>query len=205
MLGAGAMGIAQWSQDEDSYGPKGVSPMGWDGGNLLHAILLKENYEAIKLGFHCLWNRVISFSMLVPVGWAIEKDFSECGPWVPDALINGEFWMSIYSAAAAAKMLQSCLTLCNPINGSPPGSPVPGISKAWTLEWVAISFSNAWKSKVKVKSFSCVWLLATPWTVAYEAPLSMGFPRKEYWSRVPLPSLPYSTTAKLDSSHVLVN
>ena len=88
--------------------------------------------------------------------------------------------------AAAAKSLQSCPTLCDPIDGSPPGSPVPGILQAATLEWVAISFFNAWKWKVKVKSFSCVRLLATPWTVAYQAPLSMGFSRQEYWSGLPL-------------------
>ena len=87
---------------------------------------------------------------------------------------------------AAAKSLQSCSTLCDPIDGSPPGSPVPGILQARTLEWVAISFSNEWKWKVKVKSFSCVWLLATPWT--HQAPPSMGFSRQEYWSGVPLPS-----------------
>ena len=89
---------------------------------------------------------------------------------------------------AAAKSLQSCLTLCHPIDGSPPGSPVPGILQARTLEWVAISFSNAWKWKVKVKSLSCVWLLATSWTAAHQAPPSMGFSRRGYWSRVPLPS-----------------
>ena len=92
------------------------------------------------------------------------------------------------AAAAAAKSLQSCPTLCDPIDGSPPGSPVPGILQARTLEWVAISFSNACKWKVKVKSPSRVRLLATPWTVAYQAPLSMGFARQEYWSGVPLPS-----------------
>ena len=92
------------------------------------------------------------------------------------------------TAAAAAKSLQSCPTLCNPIDGSPPGSPVPGILQARTLEWVAISFSNAWKWKVKVKSLSHVWLLVTPWTAAYQAPPSMGCPRQEYWSGVPLPS-----------------
>ena len=81
------------------------------------------------------------------------------------------------AAAAAAKSLQSCPTLCDPIDGSPQGSPVPGILQARTLEWVAISFSNAWKWKVKVKSLSCVWLLVTPWTAAYQAPLSMGFSR----------------------------
>ena len=90
--------------------------------------------------------------------------------------------------AAAAKSLQSCPTLCDPIDGSSPGSPVPGILQARTLEWVAISFSSAWKWKVKVKSLSRVWLLATPWTAAYQVPPSMGFSRQEYWSGVPLPS-----------------
>ena len=92
-------------------------------------------------------------------------------------------------AAAAAKSLQSCLTLCDPVDGSPPGSATPGILQAGTLEWVAISFSNAWKWKVKVKSLSRVRLLATPWTAAYKVPPSMGFSRQEYWSGVPLPSL----------------
>ena len=91
--------------------------------------------------------------------------------------------------SAAAKSLQSCLTLCDPIDGSPPGSPVPWIHQARTLEWVAMSFSNAWKWKVKVKSLSHVRLFATPWTAAYQAPLSMGVSRQEYWSGVPLPSL----------------
>ena len=93
------------------------------------------------------------------------------------------------AAAAAAKSLQSCLTLCGPIDGSPVGSPIPGILQARTLEWVAISFSNAWKWKVKVKSLSRVWLFATPWTAAYQAPPSMGPSRQEYWSGLPLPSL----------------
>ena len=92
-------------------------------------------------------------------------------------------------AAAAAKSLQPCPTLCNPIDGSPPGSAVPGILQARTLEWVAISFSNAWEWKLKVKSLSCVRLLETSWTAAYQAPPSMGFFRQEYWSGVPLPSL----------------
>ena len=85
-------------------------------------------------------------------------------------------------AAAAAK------SLCDPIDGSPPGSSVPGILQAWTLEWDAISFSNAWKWKVKVKSLSRVWLLATSWTTAYQTPPSMGFSRQEYRSGLPLPS-----------------
>ena len=96
------------------------------------------------------------------------------------------YWVE--AAAAAAKLLQSCLTLCDPIDGSPAGSPVPGIFEARTLEWVAISFSNAWTWKVKVKSLSRVRLLATPWTAAHQAPPSMGFSRQEYWSGVLLPS-----------------
>ena len=92
------------------------------------------------------------------------------------------------TAAAAAKSLQACLTLCNPIDGSSPGSPVPGILQARTLEWVAISFSNAWKWKVKVNSLSRVRLLATPWTAAHQPPPSMGFSRQGYWSGVPSPS-----------------
>ena len=90
--------------------------------------------------------------------------------------------------AAAAKLLQSCLTLCDPIDGSPRGSPVPGILQARTLEWVAIAFSNAGKWKVKVKSLSLIQLFSTPWTAAHQAPPSMGFSRQEYWSGVPLPS-----------------
>ena len=92
------------------------------------------------------------------------------------------------AATVAAKSLQLCPTLWDPIDGSPPGSPVPGIFQARTLEGIAISFSNAWKWKVKVKSLSHVRLLAIPWTAAYQAPPSMGFSRQEYWSGVPLPS-----------------
>ena len=92
------------------------------------------------------------------------------------------------AAAAAAKSLQSCPTLCRPRDGSPPGTPVPGTLQARTLEWVAISFSNAWKWKVKEKSLSHARLLATPWSAAYQAPPSMGFARQEYWSGLPLPS-----------------
>ena len=100
--------------------------------------------------------------------------------------------MYLFSAAAAAKSLQSCPTLCDPIDGSPPGSPIPGILQARTPEWVAISFSSAWKWKVKVKSLSRVRLLATPWTAAHQAPPCMGFSRQEYWSGVPLPSPHFS-------------
>ena len=97
---------------------------------------------------------------------------------------NLSFIFLLYTAAAA-KSLQSCPTLCD---SSPPGSTVPGILQATTLEWVAISFSSVWKWKVKVKSLSRAQLLATPWTAAYQAPLSLGFSRQEYWSGVPLPS-----------------
>ena len=90
-----------------------------------------------------------------------------------------------YICHAAAKSLQSCPTLCNPIDGSPPGSPVPGILQARTLEWVAISSSNVWKWKVKVKSLSRVRPLAC--TAAYQAPLSMGFSRQNYWRALPSP------------------
>ena len=92
------------------------------------------------------------------------------------------------AAAAAAKSPQLCPTLCDPIDDSPPGSAVPGILQARTLEWVAISFPNAWKWKVKVRLLSRVRPFATPWTVAYQAFLSMGFSRQEYWSGMLLPS-----------------
>ena len=95
------------------------------------------------------------------------------------------------TAAAAAKSLQSCPTLHDSIDGNPPGSPVPGILQARTQEWVAISFSNAWKWKVKGKSLSRIQLLATPWTTAHQAPPSMGFSRQKYWSGVPAPHPQY--------------
>ena len=91
-----------------------------------------------------------------------------------------EIYQKYSAAAAAAKSLQSCMTLCDHIDGSPPGSTVPGILQATTLEWVAISFSNAWKWKVKMKLLSPVRLCVTPWTAAHQAPLSMGFSRQEY-------------------------
>ena len=104
-----------------------------------------------------------------------------------------------YKYRSAAKSFQSCLTLCNPIDSSPPGSPIPGILQARTLEWVAISFSNAWKWKVKVKSLSRVLPSPTPWIAAFQAPPSMGFSRQEYWSGVPLPSPKYRSAAAAKS------
>ena len=120
--------------------------------------------------------------------WAVPKITADgdCSHEIKGRLLLEESYDQ--PATATAKSLQSCPTLCDPIDGSPPGSPVPGILQARTLEWVATSFSNAWKWKVKVKSLSCIWLLATPWTAAHQAPQSMGFARREYWSGAPLPS-----------------
>ena len=113
------------------------------------------------------------------------------------------FFFSFPAAAAAAASLQSCPTLCDPIDSGPPGSPVPGILQARTLEWVAISFSKAWKWKVNVKSLSRVWLFETPWTAAHQAPPPTGFSRQEYWSGVPLPSpfISWETTINKSCSH----
>ena len=94
------------------------------------------------------------------------------------------FLIDLYAMLCYAKSLQSCPTLCDPIDGSPPGSPVPGILQARTLEWVDISFSSAWKWKVKVKLLSHVWLFTIPWTAAYQALPSMGVSRKEYWGGI---------------------
>ena len=129
---------------------------------------------------------------------------SLCGFCIHDKTEIVRIWewhITVVFAVAAAKSLQSCPTLCDPIDDSPPGSPVPGILQAKTLEWVAISFSNAWKWKVKVKSFSRVWLLVIPWTAAYQAPPSMGFSRQEYWSGVPLPSPVVFATEKKKSAY----
>ena len=122
------------------------------------------------------------FFSLCPIGIAIQNKFILLVVFFERHCIK---WL----ATATANLLQSCPTLCDPIDGNPPGSIVPGILQARTLEWVAISFSNAWKWKVKGKSLSRVWLLGTPWTAAYQAPPSMGFSRQEYWSGVPLPLL----------------
>ena len=122
-----------------------------------------HNYVQIAL-FSCSWLYLFSYN------WHMLCNFK----------------LSSMLIAAAAKSLQSCPTLCDPIDNSPPGSPIPGILQARTLEWVAISFSNAWEWKMKVKLLSRVRLLATPWTVAHQAPPSVGFSRQEFWSGVPL-------------------
>ena len=131
--------------------------------NLYWSLKKTENYQSL-LKFYPCTNRFFRVSLMF---WNLK-------PYFPPA--------------AAAKSLQSCPTLWDPIDGSPPGSPVPGILQARTLERVAISSFNAWKWKVKVKSLSRIRLLATPWTAAYQAPPSMGFSRQEYWNGVPLPS-----------------
>ena len=133
--------------------------------------------------------RVCSNSCLVSE-WYSQTISSSAAPFfcLQSFPTSGSFPVSWLYAAAAAKSLQLCLTLCDPIDGSPSGSPIPGILQARILEWVAISFSNAWKWKMKVKLLSRVLLLATPWTAAYQAPPSMGFSRQECWSGVPLPS-----------------
>ena len=110
------------------------------------------------------------------------------GAWWATVCGITKSWTWLSTHTAAAKSLQSCPTVCDPRDGSPPGSPIPGILQERTLECVAISCSSALKWKVKVKSLSHVRLLATPWTEAYQAPPSMGFSRQEYWSGVPSPS-----------------
>ena len=132
-------------------------------------------WKANMLKNWCVFPRLFFICLcLISIQHSVLKVTSEMAP----------HFLSLYWAAT----VQSCPTLCDPIDGSPPGSPVPGILQARTLEWVAISFSNEWKWKVKGKSLSRVQLLTTPWTAAYQAPPSMGFARQEYWSGVPLPS-----------------
>ena len=118
-------------------------------------------------------------------------------PWDSPGKNTGvgcHFLLQCMKVKSESEVAQSCPTLCDPTDCSPPGSSVHEIFQARVLEWVAISFSNAWKWKVKGKSLSRVRLLATPRTAAHQAPLSMGFSRQEYWSGVPLPST-YRTLA----------
>ena len=126
-----------------------------------------------------------------------------CHPTISSSVIPFSARLQSFPAAAAAKSLQSCPTLCDPLDGSPPGSLVPGILQAITLEWVAISFSNARKWKVKVKLLSHFQPSATPWTAAYQASPSMGFSRQEYWSGVPLPSLIFPSIRVFSNESVL--
>ena len=119
--------------------------------------------------------------------------------------VDYHYLLQCMKAKSESEVAQSCLTLRDPVDGSPPGSPIPGILQARTLEWVAewvtISFSSAWKWKVKVKLLSCIWLFTTRWTAAYQVPPSIGFSRQEYWSGSPLPSPkePAGVAKKADS------
>ena len=153
-------------------------------------MFFQYRYTVFPIKWHCIlfWavlytNYIIIILMLYKMCFSV---------WMHNNSKNSICWsvtvrLWVYpAAAAAAKSVQLCPTLCDPRDSSPPGSAVPGILQARTLEWVAIYFSNAWKWKVKVKSLSCVQLSATPWTAAHQAPPSMGFCRQEYWSGVPL-------------------
>ena len=105
-----------------------------------------------------------------------------------NAGLGCHFLLQCMKVKSESEVIQSCLTLCDGMDYSPPGSPVPEICQARALEWGAIAFSNAWKWKVKVKLLSHVWLFSTPWTAAHQVPPSMGCSRQEYWSAVHLPS-----------------
>ena len=160
---AGASLIAQLVKNPSAMLETWVRSLGWEDplekrkGYPLQYSGLEDSMDCIGHGVAKSWTRLSTFHF----HWG---------------------WGCNCTAAAAAESLQSCPTLCNPINGSPPGSPIPGTLQARTLEWVAISFSNSWKWKLKVKSLSHVRLVATPWTAAYQAPPSRGFSRQEYWS-----------------------
>ena len=148
-----------------------------------HQVLFIES--ALRIRWPKYWNFTFSVSPSNDRMWSTGEGNGK--PLQYSCLENPMNSMCHYGAAAA-KSLQWCPTLCDPIDGSPPGSPIPEILQARTLEWVAISFSNAGKWKLTVKSLSHVRLLVTPWTVAHQAPPSMGFSRQEYWRGVPLPS-----------------
>ena len=176
----------------------GYSPWGWKESNTTEQLTHKEWLEVSVL-------QVCSFLFTeLPLSGGYSCQNSS---WCLDSIDKDH--CPVAAAAAAAKSLQSCPTLYDPIYGSPPGSPVPGILQARTLERVAISFSNAWKWKVKVKSLSCVRLLATPQTAASQAPLSMGCSRQQYWSGLPVPSLfptwmyPKINLLETDLTHML--
>ena len=147
--------------------------------------LLKQNPWPFSL---LIKIALFSPSMLNRPQWALltvvsllnNLGMTSCGRLPSIQLLQIEVNAHDQAAAAAAKSFQSCPTLCDHIDGSPPGSPVPRILQARTLEWVAISFSNAWKWKVEVKSLRRARLLVTPWTAAYQAPPSMGLSRQEY-------------------------
>ena len=147
-----------------------------------------------RVGQRMRWVDAITNAMNMNLGklWEMVRD-RETWHAAVHRIANSQTWPGDWTpttdnmlAAKSAKSLQSCPTLWDPIDGSPPHFATPGILQARTLEWVAIFFSNTWKWKVKVKSLSRAQLLATPWTAAHQAPPSMGFSRQEYWSGVPL-------------------
>ena len=163
-----------------------------------HFLLCPNQASHCSPNMPCFFPPLLTFCIIF-MGWSLSHTSDSHSNITPFPLVKNYFSFLLTGFClnlnnyyvAAAKSLQSCPTLCDPIDGSPPGSPVPGILYARTLEWVAISFSNAWKWKVKVKSLSCIQLLVTPRTAAHQAPWSMGFCRQEYWSGVPLPSPNY--------------
>ena len=161
--------MAQWCQT--LCNPMDCSPSGSFVHEILQARILKwivisfskgsETSQGLRLHlFHLLHWQAQSYHCAT---WEAWSQVTFCYLYI-SSLMNNKIDIFVCeceaAAAAAAKSLQSCLTLCDPIDGSPPGSPDPGVLQARTLEWVAISFSNAWKWKVKVKSLSCVQLLA---------------------------------------------
>ena len=177
---------------------------------LLPSIFPSVREFSSKSAVHIRWPKYWSFSFSISLSneysglISLKIDWFDLLNYPRDSQESSPAPHSIAAAAAAAKSLQSCPTLRNPIDGSPPGSAVPEILQARTLEWVAISSSNAWKWKVKGKWLSRVWLFATPWTADYQAPPSMGFSRQEYWSGVPLPSTHTALTlSKFKSLRVL--
>ena len=129
--------------------------------------------KVISLLFNMLPTFVLSFlprSKCLLISWLQSPSAVILEPKKIKPATVSIFSPSIYHAAtAASKSHQLCPTLCNPIDGSPPGSPIPGILQVRILKWVAISFSNERRWKVKVKSVSRVWLLTTPWTAACQA------------------------------------
>ena len=161
-------------------------------GHLWEGQCLQFSWEGVRRGH----THFIRFDYEQEPLWTITNKKPEFQAWVTpfceascDSFASwGLRFLAWKQNPVTAKLLQSCLTLCDLIDGSPTGFPVPGILQARTLDWVAISFSNAWKWKVKVKSLSYVRLFATPWTAAYQTPPPMGFSRQQYWSGVPLPS-----------------
>ena len=147
---------------------------GWGAKDCIYPVLLTFLTRHVCCEFLYI---LLPSSLLSQFLWSATQRYPLFSTFT-STILKTEMTMEVLNANANAKSLQLCPTLCDPIGGSPPGSTVPGILQARILEWVAISFSNAWKRKVKVKSLSRVQLLATPWTAAYQAPLSMDFPGK---------------------------